>query len=148
MQDLAEAVVSQLRMNDGHTGMSALQGNERHGFALVSPVSKDGQTSFDVRVFNRLHQIWGVDSFRRVEGMNFATAEATAEFVAAHAASMNTGEQKVYIRFVETLNVTNGVTHFMPDLTNGTDPLVKILKTLCTMRPLQFVPPEESVDSQ
>ena len=142
MNDLASTVLSQLRQGDGHTGMSALQGNNRSRYILVTPVVQDGKTSFDIRMFHDMVMVEEPERFRGVEGVNFSTAEQAAAFVASHAQTMNTGEEKAYLRFVKTIRPTsNGGTHLLVDLRGGLDLLTQVLNTLSTMRPLQYKHP-------
>ena len=134
MEDLAEAVVSQLREHDGAGSMSILQGRNVGGYLLVTPVTRDGKTSFDVRNFISLEHV----NMDRAEGVNFATSQQTAKFMQAHADQI--WSNATYIRFVETpgtQRVQDGPTHICIQFNQGLDCLVKILDTLVFMRPLQ-----------
>jgi hypothetical protein len=141
MEDLAKVVVSQLRACDGGGSMSILQGRDCGSYLLVTPVTKDGKTSFDVRNFLCMYQL--EDRFDKMEGMNFATAQQTAEFMAAHAATI--WNDATYIRFVETLHCKDGPTHLSLKLDKSLDSFVKILETLVRMRPLQYRQPMAGV---
>ena len=138
MNNLASAVLSQLRQGDGHAGMSALQGNNRSRYLLVTPVVQDAKTSFDIRMFHDMIMVEEPVRFRGVEGVNFSTAEQAAAFVSSHAQTMNTGDEKAYLRFVKTCSPRSGGTHLMVDLRDGLDLLTQVLNTLSTMRPLQY----------
>ena len=146
MENLAEAVVSQLREYDGDGSMSILQGRGCGGYLLVTPVTRDGKTSFDVRNFLSVNDV----NMDRAEGVNFATSQQTAKFMQAHADQI--WSNATYIRFVETpgnqerIELQNTPTHTCVQFNQGLDCLVKILDVLVFMRPLQHRIPVTKVE--
>lgn len=133
MDDLAETVISKLRVADGDGEISILH-DTRSGaqVMLITPVTTDGIVSFDVRLAYHLSELVG----NLAEGFNFPDVESTVAFAINHARVTYKNQNQAHVRFVGTAMPTSGPTHLSIP-TDEPAQYAAVLRTLVRMRPLQ-----------
>lgn len=133
MDDLAETVISKLRVADGDGEISILQDARSGAQAmLITPVTTDGSVSFDIRLAFHLSELVG----ELAEGFNFPDVESTVDFAFNHARVTYKNHNQTHIRFVGTAMPNEGPTH-MSISTDEPAQYEAVLRTLARMRPLQ-----------